>query len=410
MGIADKTSRPRPLVVAILAISLAVAIGTSVVIWRVNSSRSGTGVEILPSRLAASKADVDGTDVRIGDLPSEAANQCHPTDSSANRYVEVYAAKGETAAHGAQEPNPAWLTGAVQDGFYHSPPGGPLVRDTEEENEEYLPSRQVKEVIRFDDWPLTEGLLPGFRFQLSDWPEFAEFTVHSDRRSASFEQEMAHHGVKRVIQLRRRPDRAWVSIVLVVGMSAATAREQLVPRLYEWNEAALAALGTLVHLGDIGNVALISSHHDGSSKVVRFTRRNIYVSLEAGTLEGQSIPGIDLLKIARTLDAQLQQEKPVDIEQLQALRPRITRFDLSKELLKRSSEATNQCEVAWTVESPRGAGFVVFADGTGDLQYDDRANPSRIHGRAPGRETARLVAIDDYLLFDWRDVPVEVVQ
>jgi hypothetical protein len=307
--------------------------------------------------------------------------------------------------------NEFWRTGATQDGFHHRPRNGKLVIDQSDLDEEFhIPIEDVKQAFGFDAWfKPRDGLIPGFKFDVAEHPELTGFSIHSDESRACYSGDVTLHGVERRIQLRRSGDEsAWIAIDVVVALSVDTAQEKMVPVLRQTQMASLRTVPPRINQLALGDVSSYQSTHDHVVKYVCFTRHNVYFSMEGQMHGGNPIRDVDFVAFAQKLDAVIQAISPVSMEELEALRPRVTRFELERDTLHGPKPETRRCAVYWDVDAPRGGKLTVFADGPDNLQYDDRANPSVIRGSTEGKHTARLIVIDEWLLFDWQDAPVEV--
>lgn len=306
-------------------------------------------------------------------------------------------------------PKAQWLAGALQEGFTHKPAQLSLVPDEAALDAELLlPRGTVKEAYGFESWPAGNGLIAGLRFVPGECDALRTFSVLKDQARACFQGPIHGHGVVREIELRRADDNAAVSLRFVVGLSTNAAREQLVPILRVTQQDVLQANAQRINQLSVGEVNDHSSFKSGELKRVAFSRANIYVQIPADANTNAPVAGLDLLALAAELDRAIDASARVSSDELALLRPRIARFDLSATELSLVPERENRATVRWQVRQSRAGEFVLDADSNGDLQFDDRANPSTVRATSTGQHTIRLVVIDDYLLFDWEDLAIRV--
>lgn len=267
----------------------------------------------------------------------------------------------------------------------------------------FLPRGTVKDAYRFDSWRASSGLIAGFRFVPSECDALRTFRVLKDQSRACFQGPIKGHGVVREIELRRADDNAAVSVRLVVGLSTSAAREQLVPVLPATQQDVLQTNAMRINQLPVGEVNDHSTFRSGDLKRIAFTRANIYVQIAADANTNAPVAGLDLLALAAELDRTIDASPRLSSDELALLRPRITHFELSAEQLSLVPERQNKATVRWQVRQSRAGEFVVDSDSNGDLQFDDRANPSTVRATSTGQHTLRLIVIDEYLLFDWED-------
>lgn len=333
------------------------------------------------------------------------AEQARPQDAAATPTANDDDPMVEPQAVEDPRANPLWRVGATQKGFSHSRGDGKLVIEQSDLDDEFhVPIDIVRQAYGFDSWfTPRDGLIPGFRFDIAEHPEFAEFTVRFDESRAYFADHVGMHGVERHVQVRLNG--TTIDMIIIVALSVEAAQKKLVPvRRQPWMEPPRSRVGLVnqLKLGDV-NIRYLTQTDD--VKHVLFTRHNVYFSMYGPVLpEGY----VDYVAFAQKIDAAIQAITPVSMEELEQLRPRVTRFELEKDTLHGPKPETRRCAVYWDVDAPRGGKLTVFADGPDNLQYDDRANPSVIRGSTEGKHTARLIVIDEWLLFDWQDAPVEV--
>ncbi|MCC6148931.1 MAG: hypothetical protein IT461_01660 [Planctomycetes bacterium] len=291
-----------------------------------------------------------------------------------------------------------------QEGFTFEPDRPLVLRPDVDEHEGIMPIARVKDAYGFDQWTRTEGVLcSGLKFDVS---VLGEFEVRQDKCVACFSGPEEIHGVRRSIELRRGSDT--VSIVIVVALSARAAQEQFIPVVRIENEPQFHVPPGMINSIALGDVNTIGRFPGGEAQSVAFSRNNVYFSIVAKRLPSSPIPEVDPLRIAQEVESVLGLEQALTVFEFEALRPQITRFALSQKSVDSGSPKTDSCAVEYRVRSKRNAKLFVLADGTGDLQYDDRSNPSRMRALEPGSQTARLIVIDDYLLFTWADQDIEV--
>ncbi len=295
-----------------------------------------------------------------------------------------------------------------QAGFDHRP-ARPFVVRPEHEHTGIVPMDRIREVYGVSGWPRDESrLIGGIRFSPAKQPEFESFEVVKDDTIACFSGPEADHGVVRNIEFRRKEDRAQVSIRVVVALSVAAAQEQFLPVVRIEDERTFAVPRNSINTLSLGDVNVIGRFANGDANSVAFSRKNIYFSIVAKVPPSAPIADFDVLKFAQFVDEGLALEPILRPEELEQLRPAIRSFDLGSSVLDTASEKTNWSSVQYFVLTARNAAYRAYADGTGDLLYDDRAKPSRIRGSELGQQTARLVVIDEYYLFTWADRPVQV--
>lgn len=295
-----------------------------------------------------------------------------------------------------------------QEGFDHRL-SRPLVVRPEHEHKGIVPMDRIRDAYGVSGWLRDETrLIGGFRFTPTTQTAFQTFEVIKDDTVACFSGPEADHGVVRNIELRRKEDRAQVSIRVVVALSVAAAQEQFLPVVRIEDERTFAVPRNSINTLSLGDVNVIGRFANGDANSVAFSRKNIYFSIVAKVPPSAPIADFDVLKFAQFVDEGLALEPILRPEELEQLRPAIRSFDLGSSVLDTASEKTNWSSVQYFVLTTRNAAYRVYADGTGDLLYDDRAKPSRIRGSELGQQTARLVVIDEYYLFTWADRPVQV--
>jgi len=306
--------------------------------------------------------------------------------------------------------NELWERGASQEEFHHAPFKRPLVPLEEDlDPEAFVPRAEVKMAFGFDQWPRSDKrLIPGIEFSPAEINGLADFVVVEDKSTACFKGPMSHHGGLREIRLRRNKDQDYVFIEMLVALSVETAQEMLVPIVRAGNPVGKRIADSGLALGDVN---FAGRNSIGEFKSILFTRHNIYFCVRADRRwGGESVDGVNLLAIAQAFDRKLIAAPLVSLEEFNQLRPRILSFTLTKERVAkiRNNEAAGESALTYQVLSPPGFKYTLFADGTGDLQYDDRTKPTRLSAREPGIQTARLVVIDDHLLFTWADASIFV--
>lgn len=307
---------------------------------------------------------------------------------------------------------PHWLTGATQSEFRHKFSGLPLVPDESDlDPEDYIERNVVKDAYGFANWSQGTGrLVPGLKFSVEVHSELTTFSLLLDRTRACFEGPRDAHGVRREIELRREQDKAAVSITIIVALSISTAQEQLVPVLHRRQEGVLASNASRINKLSLGDANDHSEFPDGQLKRIAFTRDNVYVEINADSGIHKPIAGLDLLAFATEIDRNINSIDRVGSEGLDALRPRLSKFELGANQLSLSTEKTNRCALSWSIEQARECTYSLEADSNGDLLFDSISKPTSLRGTLAGSFVARLVVIDEFLLFDWRDRQMTVTE